>query len=106
VASITDAVKSLRTLTYHPTFNKVTSITDPLRNLTTFDYDPQGNLVAITDPRGRTAWRGDDRTESLTQTTDPLGHATRVAYNNERQPFASPDMYRIGSRTSHGIDQR
>jgi YD repeat-containing protein len=52
VTSITDAVRSLRTLTYDPTFSKVTSITDPLGNLTTFEYDPRGNLARITAPRG------------------------------------------------------
>jgi YD repeat-containing protein len=52
VTSITDAVKSLRTLTYHPTFNKMTSITDALGNLTTFEYYPWGNPARITAPRG------------------------------------------------------
>ena len=50
MTSITDAVRSLRTLTYDPTFSKVTSITDPLGNLTTFEYYPQGNPARITAP--------------------------------------------------------
>lgn len=56
---------------YETQFNRVTKITDALNQATRFTHDPvTGNLLA---------------------TTDPLAHATAIAYNHFGQPISVTD---------------
>jgi len=71
VTSILDPQQNPSLFEYESTFNRVTRITDALNQLTRFTYDPTtGNLLT---------------------TTDPLNHATSIAYNSFGQPISVTD---------------
>ncbi|MGO7532788.1 RHS repeat-associated core domain-containing protein [Rhizobium leguminosarum] len=60
---------------------RLTGVVDPLRQTTKFGYDPAGNLVSLTDPRGKvTSWTFDiqDRQKSKT-----YADASTVIYTYE-----------------------
>ncbi|OQW61005.1 MAG: hypothetical protein BVN28_08195 [Nitrospira sp. ST-bin4] len=68
---------------YESTFNRVTKITDALNQNTRFTYDPAtGNLLP---------------------TTDPLNHATSIAYNQFGQPISVTDA--LNHTTSFEYDE-
>jgi YD repeat-containing protein len=48
---------------------------------TGYAYTPDGELAAITDPRGKRTLFGYDLLHRRTSTTDPLGHTTEYSYD-------------------------
>jgi len=71
VNSILDPQQNPTLFEYDPTFNRVTKITDAMNQITRFTYEPaKGDLLTV---------------------TDPLTHATSIAYNQFGQPISVTD---------------
>ena len=88
-------------VTYEPTFSRITSITDPLGHTTTAAYNDSINQTLVTDARGNQwtttrnglgqvvsrqdpagdAWRFAYSGADLTTAQDPLGNATTYVYD-------------------------
>ncbi|HET9387218.1 MAG TPA: RHS repeat-associated core domain-containing protein, partial [Gemmatimonadales bacterium] len=78
VSAITDTLQHQTTFTYNTTGQPLT-VTTPA-GTATFGYDG-GDLVAITDPLGRTTSRFVDSMGRVVRTTNPLGQATTHTYD-------------------------
>ena len=92
-------------MTYDPTFNKVTSITDPLGHTTTLAYDSKGNMVNSTDPLSQTTAFAYDNSGELTSLTDPLGNSTLLSYNNGDVVSTTDPLGRVVNRVYDAIDR-
>ncbi|TCO40935.1 RHS repeat-associated protein [Kribbella antiqua] len=79
VVASTDAGGNVTRRTYNAS-NDVVAVVDPLGRRTTYTYDSRGNVVASTYA-GRTSSAAYDSRGLLTQSRDPLGRTTRLAYS-------------------------
>lgn len=110
VTSHTDELGHITNFGYDSAGNR-TSVTDPLGNATRYSYNgvgqvttitnalgkalaltySQGDLVAVTDPLGRTVNRYTDGVGRLLSVTDPLGNVTSYDYNGRSLPIKHTD---------------
>lgn len=77
--SLTDPLNQTTRLAYDGP--DLIAITDPLGRTTERFTDPLGRLAAITDPLGRRTRYTHDALDRVTHITDPLGHLTQLAYD-------------------------
>jgi RHS repeat-associated protein len=91
VLTQTDALRNTTTVTYEPSFNKISSITDPLGNVTKFTYDTQGNMLSRTDANANTTLFAYNSFGQVIQITDPLGQKTIFSYDASGNLISSTD---------------
>ncbi len=112
--STVDALGQQTRMTLDFVTNRVMEVRDPLNRLTKYTYDTNGNVTSVLDPQGNptlfeyepafnqvtkitdalsqlTRFSYDPVTGNLLTTTDPLLHATNIAYNQFGQPITVTD---------------
>jgi len=109
-------------MTYDPTFNKLTSVTDALNHTWSIGYDSRGNATSITDPLTHKVTLGYNFMGQLTsvtdaasdtaqftysygdlaQITDPLGNVTKRFTDNAGRPISVADA--LGNLTQFSYD--
>ncbi len=121
VTSITDPLNHMTTFEYDDKHNLI-GATDPLSNTATFTYNAagqplsakdalnnttqltyeNGDLVAITDPRGQTGSAFIDSAGRLLSSRTPLGQASRYEYDALDRPIKTIDV--LGGITEFAYD--